>query len=124
MQVWGAAEINLGYELSEDHKRVLLLVLKVCFNVVVRGSTVAPQLLPTKHERFDTPELELSDPLQRISLLLGYWTTTGSPARQYVSYFTRWLELTLETCLSQVLQGSTHQLLFSEVFVIFCVLHA
>ncbi|CAM9207909.1 unnamed protein product, partial [Hapterophycus canaliculatus] len=27
-EVWGAAEINLGYELSEDHKRVLLLVLK------------------------------------------------------------------------------------------------
>ncbi|CAM9884888.1 unnamed protein product, partial [Ectocarpus sp. 12 AP-2014] len=26
-EVWGAAEINLGYELSEDHKRVLLLVL-------------------------------------------------------------------------------------------------
>lgn len=30
VQVWGAAEINLGYELSEDHKRILLLVLKVC----------------------------------------------------------------------------------------------
>lgn len=30
LQVWGAAEINLGYELSEDHKRVLLLVLQVC----------------------------------------------------------------------------------------------
>ncbi|CAM9828683.1 unnamed protein product, partial [Scytosiphon promiscuus] len=27
-EVWGAAEINLGYELSENHKRVLLLVLK------------------------------------------------------------------------------------------------
>eukprot|EP00903_Cladosiphon_okamuranus_P017528 g16143.t1 len=27
-EVWGAAEINLGYELSQDHKRVLLLVLK------------------------------------------------------------------------------------------------
>lgn len=30
VQVWGAAEINLGYELSEGHKRVLLRVLKVC----------------------------------------------------------------------------------------------
>lgn len=35
VQVWGAAEINLGYELSEDHKRVLLLVLKVCFNLTL-----------------------------------------------------------------------------------------
>ena len=30
VQVWGAAEINLGYKLSEGHKRVLLRVLKVC----------------------------------------------------------------------------------------------
>lgn len=39
MQVWGAAEINLGYELSEDHKRVLLLVLKVGFNLCLGSTT-------------------------------------------------------------------------------------
>lgn len=58
LQVWGAAEINLGYELSEDHKRVLLLVLKVG-QIVSRGRTPLFLLSPESQE---SSTLELSRP--------------------------------------------------------------
>lgn len=50
-QVWGAAEINLGYELSEDHKRVLLLVLKVREIFVIEAPDRGAALLPPKSQQ-------------------------------------------------------------------------
>lgn len=38
VQVWGAAEIHLGCDLTEKHKRILLLVLKVHSLLVILGA--------------------------------------------------------------------------------------